>query len=140
VTRNDVLLSTIGKPWVANARGPESWDCFHLARHIVRALGGRDLADVEVPHDPTWAWMIDAIGRHPDRPHWREVPAREGLVGAADLAVVLMARLRVPAHVGVWLRAESVVIHADQDHGVVCDPLPDLRLKGWQRLRFYEPI
>jgi hypothetical protein len=145
VTRNELLLSVIGKPWQANARGPDAWDCFHLARHIERELAGRDIIDVEVPRDPSWAWMIDAIERHPDRKNWREIPVRAGgLVKAADLSIVLMARTRCPAHVGVWLQPEGMVIHAEQQHettgGVVCDTLADLHMKSWRRLRFFEPV
>jgi hypothetical protein len=141
VTRNEVLLSVIGKPWAANARGPEAFDCFHLMAHVQRVLAGRGFDDIEVPDDPSWSWMIEAIETHPDRQRWREVPASAmGLVRARDLSVVLMARRTNPAHVGVWLKPEAAVIHADQDHGVICDPLADLRTKGWQRLRFYEPM
>lgn len=141
MTRNEHLLAVIGKPWAANARGPEAFDCFHLMAHLQLTLSGRSFDDVDVPAQPTWSWMVDAIERHPDRCRWREVQAAGmGFVRAADLAVVLMARRTVPAHIGVWLKPEAAVIHADQDHGVICDPLADLRVKGWQRLRFYEPL
>jgi len=140
MTRVEFLQGLIGNRWEANARGPDRWDCFHLMKHIELHLGGRDVGELEMPNNPTWAWMVDAVERHPARKQWREVPpARMGLVVAGDLSVVLMARRKNPAHVGVWLKPEATVIHADQDLGVVCDGLIDLHMKGWQRLRFYEP-
>lgn len=139
------LNSLIGKRWAANAKGPDAYDCFHLMAHIERTLAGRDVGDLDMPANPTWDWMIKAVEGHPARKTWREVPAgKMGIVKAADLSVVLMARVKNAAHVGVWLKPEGLVIHAEQtdddDGRVVCDGIAELHAKGWQRLRFYEPI
>jgi cell wall-associated NlpC family hydrolase len=139
--RADTLCSFLGKPWVANAKGPDAYDCWHLAVAVSRELFGRTLPDIAVPVAPSWAWMIDSIERHPERARWQEArvcPA--GLVTAEDGAVVLMARREHPAHIGVWLAAERCIIHVDPSFGVVCDSPLDLRTKGWTRLRFYQPI
>jgi hypothetical protein len=37
---------------------------------------------------------------------------------ASDGALVLMAHLRFPAHIGVWLAPEGRVIHCSEQHGV----------------------
>jgi hypothetical protein len=145
IDRAAFLNSLIGKRWAANARGPEAYDCFHLMAHIERTLAGRDVGDLSMPPDPSWSWMVQAVEAHPARKRWREVPiGKMGVVKAADLSVVLMARRNNPAHVGVWLKPETVVIHAEQtrdnDGRVVCDSLANLHVKGWQKLRFYEPI
>lgn len=140
MNRSDFFNGLIGNRWQANAKGPDAWDCFHLMAHIQEAMAGRHVGDLDMPKHPTWAWMIAAVEGHPARNAWQELPRHPmGLVTAADLSVVLMARRKNAAHVGVWLKPESVVIHADQDFGVVCDSLSDLHMKGWQRLRFYEP-
>jgi hypothetical protein len=137
--RSDVINSLLAKPWEANAHGPDAFDCWHLAMFVQRELFSLNLPDVDVPENPSWAWMIEAIDGHAERGNWRLVPAdRMGLVTAADGAMVLMARSDRPAHIGVWLKPERFVIHADPRNGVVCDGLLDLRTKGWAKLRFYE--
>ena len=59
---------------------------------------------------------------------------------AADGALVLMAHLRFPAHIGVWLKPEARVIHCSEQHGVCCETVLALRQMGWKKLTFYEPI
>jgi len=140
VTRAAALDAVIGKPWAANAKGPDAFDCWHLAAHLQAALFGRALPDIPVPTVPSWAFMIQAIETHPERARWRLVsPDAMGLVTAGDGAVVLMARYDRPAHIGVWLAAERRIVHADARLGVVCEGLVDLRTKGWTKLRFFEP-
>lgn len=139
MSRADILCGFLGKPWVANAKGPDAYDCWHLAVAVSGALFGRVLPEVVVPAQPTWAWMIGAIEHHPERARWALVREdRMGLITAGDGAVVLMARRDRPAHIGVWLGPERVVVHADPNYGVVCDSPVDLRAKGWVKLRFYE--
>jgi hypothetical protein len=83
---------------------------------------------------------LELIERHPERAAWREVPdGPGGLVAAADGALVLMAHLRFPAHIGVWLKPEARVIHCSEHHGVCCETVLALRQMGWKRLTFYEP-
>jgi len=133
--RTAFLRSLIGRPWSSSA------SCWHLAMEVEREMFGRDLPDVEVPSLPSWRWMIDSIEGHPERARWREVErGPHGLVTAADGALVLMARSNRPAHIGVWLRPEQAIIHADQGAGVMLELLTTLRARGWARLRFYEPI
>lgn len=140
-TRSDFILGLMGKPWEANAKGPDSYDCWHLAVHVEQQLFSRLLPDVDVPESPSWQWMITTIQSHPERRHWRLVlPDSMGLVRAGDGAMVLMARSDRPAHIGVWLQAERMIIHADPRAGVVCDSLLDLKTKGWVKLRFHEPV
>ena len=61
-----------------------------------------------------------------------------GLIRAADGALVLMARRDRPAHIGVWLAPERVIMHADPRYGVICDAPVELATKGWTKLRFYQ--
>lgn len=140
-TRSEFLSGLIGKPWGAGAAGPDAWDCWHLARHIERALFGRDLPAVDVPEAPTWPWMIETIRDHAERAHWLEIPAEHfGVIVASDGALVLMARCDRPAHIGVWLAHERAVIHADGKIGVTLQSPLTLKTAGWVRLRFFEPV
>lgn len=139
VLRAVTLCGFLGLPWEANAKGPDSFDCWHLARAVSLALFERDMPDIALPEKPTWAWMIDTIRDHPERANWRECPPGP-VIRAADGALVLMARRDRPAHIGLWLATERRIIHADPNHGSVCERPVELRTKGWTRLRFFEPV
>lgn len=137
--RAAILSSFLGKPWEANAKGPDAYDCWHLARAVSLALFDRAVPEVAVPVHPTWAWMIDAIESHPERAHWSECPSGP-LVKAGDGAIVLMARMTRPAHIGIWLQTERRIIHCDPKFGVVLEAPLDLATNGWRRLRYYESL
>jgi cell wall-associated NlpC family hydrolase len=139
IDRRQLLSSLIGKRWAANGRGPNEFDCWHLARHIESRLFGRELPSVDVPDAPGWAWMLQAIGAHPEQANWLERPQANGLISAGDGALVLMARAQRAAHIGVWLLPEQGVIHCDQTSGVVLQDAATLRAAGWRKLMFYEP-
>src|SRR5215475_6552042 len=101
--RSEFLAPLIGEPWAWQSR-----NCWDFACHVQRELFGRDLPRVAVPADPSKRWVLESIERHPERAAWRQVPdAPGGLVAAADGALVLMAHLRFPAHIGVWLKPEG---------------------------------
>src|ERR1700674_3865871 len=137
IDRATFLSALIGRPYAANAAGPEAFDCWHLAVHVERVLFGRKLPDVVVPDGPTRRWIMEEFRRH--REAWRETGLGPmGLVTADDGAVVLMAAVREAIHCGVWLEPEQRVIHADMTQ-VRCEDLPTLRANGWARLRFFEP-
>lgn len=133
------LTSLIGKPWQANAKGPDAYDCYHLAAKVQKDMWGRSLPAVEVPEEPSWAWIIKTLEEHPDRVNWA---LQEDVLGKvhADGAMVLMAASRLPAHIGVWFRNERSILHVDNPDGVVFQDVPTIKAIGWQRLRFYEPV
>lgn len=138
--RSEFLAAALGKPWVANAKGPEAFDCYHLFAHVQREVFGRPLEPIDVPDNPSWAWLIKTIDSHPERGRWRLVENDAmGLVRAGDGAAVLMARTEWAAHIGVWFALERRVLHADPRFGVVFESTMDLKTKGWTRLRFLEP-
>ena len=131
-----LLAPLIGEPWAWQSR-----NCWDFACHVERGLFGRELPRVAVPSDQSKRWVLEAIEQHPERAAWREVPdGPGGLVAAEDGALVLMAHLRFPAHIGVWLKPEARVIHCSEAHGVCCETILALRQSGWKRLTFYEPL
>ena len=130
------LVFALGEPWAWQSR-----NCWDFACHVQRELFGRELPRVAVPADPSKRWILQSIERHAERGAWREVPdGPGGLIAAADGALVLMAHLRFPAHIGVWLKPEARVIHCSEQHGVCCESVLALRQMGWKQLAFYEPI
>jgi hypothetical protein len=86
------------------------------------------------------AGYLESIDRHSERDAWREIPDGHGLVTAADGALVLMAHLRFPAHIGVWLRPKARIVHCSEQHGVCCVTVLALRQMDWKKLTFYQPI
>jgi hypothetical protein len=135
-SRHEFLSPLIGQPWAWQSR-----NCWDFACHVQRELFGRELPRVAVPADLSKRWILESIEAHPERRAWREVAGGPGgLVTAADGALVLMAHLRFPAHIGVWLQPEAGVIHCSEQHGVCCESVLALRQMGWKKLSFFEPI
>jgi hypothetical protein len=92
-----------------------------------------------VSADLSKRWVLDSIERHSVRAGWREVSAGPGgLVAAGDGALVLMAHVRFPAHIGVWLQPEERIIHCSEQHGVCCESVLAVCQMGWKKLTFYE--
>ncbi len=135
LSRNEFLAPLIGEPWAW-----QSCNCWDFACHVQQGLFGRELPRVAVPADLSKRWILQSIEKHAERAAWRTVSdGPGGLVTAADGALVLMAHLRFPAHIGVWLQAEACVIHCSEQHGVCCESVLALRQMGWKKLTFYEP-
>jgi hypothetical protein len=89
----------------ASTRPKRTWRC---GRKFLLHLVVRELPRVVVPADLSKRWILESIEAHPERRAWREVPdGPGGLVSAADGALVLMAHLRFPAHIDVWLQPEA---------------------------------
>ena len=93
-----------------------------------RELSGRELPRVAVPADSPSAGSWNRSTGNPERAAWRDaLDSPGGLVTAADGALVLMAHLRFPARIGVWLQPEGRVIHCGEQHGVCCESVLALR-------------
>jgi hypothetical protein len=106
-----------GKPWAWQSRNCWGWAC-----HVRGELFGRGLPRLAIPGDFSKRWILEAIERHPEGAAWREAPdGPGGLVKVEDGALVLMAHLRFPAHIGVWLQPEARVIRYSEQHGACCE-------------------
>ncbi len=137
--RHDLLNQLIGLPWVANAKGPDAYDCYHLTRFVEHSLFGVEMPDVVVPADPGWKWIIDQIARHPERQRWQEVSYdyKSGNV-PRDGSIVALGSTTQAAHIGVWFEPERSILHTDNPEGVVFQDMQTVRMRGWQRQRFFE--
>lgn len=135
MTRSEFLAPLIGQPWAWQVH-----NCWGFARHVERELFGRDLPEIPVPPELSKRWVLDEFEANPERANWIETPEGPGgLIAAQDGALVLMAHLRMPAHIGVWLKPEQRIIHCDEAHGVCFEQVMALRQQGWKQLRFFEP-
>lgn len=135
----EFIRGLIGRPWEANAEGPDAFDCYGLVRYVQRELFGRDLPSVHTVEPYTWRGMIDAIASHPERARWREVEQQQRTL-MPDGAVVLLASVRMPAHMGVWFRGFGSILHADRPLGVAFQTFAEMRALGWHRALFMEPL
>jgi cell wall-associated NlpC family hydrolase len=113
-----LLRGLIGKPYRAGAGGPDAFDCYGLARHVMRELYAVALPDRIAPA---------AIRRSA----WRRVAF------PADGAIVLMGAGPTPKHIGVYLG--DGVLHALEGAGVVFDPFDMLPFRGFGHFRVYLP-
>jgi cell wall-associated NlpC family hydrolase len=134
--RVEFVKGLIGKPWQANAKGPEAYDCWHLVRYVLSEYFKKEVPDIQVPENPTWPWMIETFRSHSERRRWKEV---QGLLLVPDGSICLMARHNNPAHCGVVFKPEMMILHCDQKSGVVFQDTIDLKMEGWAKLRFYVP-
>ena len=134
-SRADFLAALIGNKW-----DWRNYNCWNFAAHVELELFGRRLPAVSVPTDLSKRWVLEAFDGHPERAEWKEMPEGPGgLIAAQDGALCLMAHLRMPGHIGVWLRPEGRIIHCDENAGVCFETPLALRQQGWRHLRFFEP-
>ncbi|MBR8084568.1 NlpC/P60 family protein [Burkholderia vietnamiensis] len=123
----DDINRYVGLEWAAGARGPDTFDCWGLLRHVEAEHFG-----VKVPDVPE---LDDAA---------RELYREQMASGACEIvpapfhgAGVLMRGGDDP-HVGVWLDCEGGgVLHSMERVGVIWSPRASLRLLGFSRLTFY---
>ena len=124
----------IGKPWEYGAQGPDAFDCWGFTRFVQRTHYGIEMPAVQVPED--WRQAREVLETHEERTRWAPVDV------PADGDVVLMARNRIPLHVGVVVAANRAtgVLHCFEPAGVVFQPPQALRATGWGRLTYYRRL
>lgn len=124
----------IGLPWAYGARGPHEFDCWNFVRHVQKDHFGIDMPEVDYHDD--WKSAAENLSHHEERRNWTQVDkAQEG-------DVVLMARSRLPVHIGICITAnrQSGVIHCVRGQGVVFQPFGSLTVAGWGSLQFYRRV
>lgn len=109
--RAEFLGRLIGRPYLAGASGPEAFDCYGLAAHVLTHVFAVDLPSRAI--GPVTAFRA-----------WSLIP------GPVDGAIVLMNNGR-GRHIGVWLAPEGGCLHALDGVGVVLDDLAGLALRGF---------
>ena len=126
------LNSFIGKPWIAGARGPDSYDCWGLFLAVQKQFFNRDLP--EIPLDAlNLKEVLEAFTHHPERQRWQ----RTNKPSSGD--AVLMRQSRYPVHIGVWLDIDGGgILHSMQHAGVVYQTPSALNTHGWQIEGIYQ--
>lgn len=117
----------VGLQWVAGARGPDSFDCWGLLRHVQAEYFDRSIPDI-----PKFGDVARDI--YDERMHSREWEIVDRPFHGAG---VLMRGGDDP-HVGVWLHLDGGgVLHSMERIGVIWSPRAMLRMLGFSRLKFY---
>ncbi len=129
----------VGLPWRRGATGPDAYDCYGLARHVLRQHYGRALPDIDSRQHTSRAFTLAL-----NEPDLSWLPA----AAPADGRVVIMYRGRWPTHIGVVIKADNALrcLHAIEPSslgaralsGVVAQKLDELQISGWARVLFYK--
>jgi cell wall-associated NlpC family hydrolase len=120
------LRDYIGKPWRADAEGPEAYDCKGLVRAVQTRVWGRDVPALLHPARlATWA----AVRASAEHDGWRPVQDKPA---EGDIVVL---RGKDGPHVGVFVRAQRrlQVLHAHGGGAVRLNLLADLLVGGYSR-------
>ena len=121
----------IGKPWAYGAHGPDEFDCWGFVRYVQKHHYGIELPSVIVPD--SWLAVRNLIAQHSEHDNWVKV------LNGLDGDIVMMARNKVPVHVGVAIKVNNSigVLHCFEPSGVVFQQLPALRISGWGHVTYY---
>lgn len=121
----------IGKPWALGAQGPDAYDCWNFVRTVMRDRFNVAMPDVHVAQ--TLESTAGQLETNEERQNWtRILTPREG-------DVVLLARSRLPVHIGICVIANGSlgVLHCVQGAGVMFQRIDKLKFSGWGSLQFY---
>lgn len=124
-------LKYIGTPWEYGANGPDKFDCWNFVREVQRVHYGINMPEIDYKQDQRLASAH--MRTHPELENWTQEPI------AQDGDIVMMARARYPAHVGVWTTANGKpgVLHCLEGAGVVFQQAAIISSHGWGLLKFY---
>lgn len=128
-------LCYLGKPWAAVPTPPESYNCGELTRAV-----HRDLCDIDTPPIP----ITNAGSRlqclRAMRPDFFGLEALPEEASPRALDVVFIGRGERLAHCGVAVETQEGlrIMHCPEALcGVVLDSIPELRLAGFPRIRWF---
>lgn len=131
----DWYLPYLGKPWAANPRPPESYNCGELARAVYRDLLGIDTAIIPVANAYSRLQCVRAM-----KPEIFDLlPIPDGDAPQA-LDVCFLGRRSALSHCGLAaMTAEGLkVLHCPEAAcGVSLDSLLELRLAGFPVVRWF---
>jgi hypothetical protein len=123
-----------GLPYSRDGQGPDAFNCWFFFAHVQKERFGRLVPIVPQPES------IGAIARAfrdgLGRSGWTKVDRPQSGDG------VLMAHLRHPSHVGVWVDdvAGGAVLHCFEGHGSALHSTFHLQAARWRITGFYRPL
>lgn len=120
----------VGIPWAYGAQGPDCYDCWNFVREVqIKHFG----IDVPVILYADQRDVSNQLQHNPELDNWVHVNA------PAEGDIVMMARAKIPAHVGVWIAANETqgVLHCLKGIGVVFTRQNMIQSSGWGQLKYY---
>lgn len=120
----------IGISWEYGAQGPDSYDCWNFVRHVQKT---RFSIDVPVILYTDQRDVSHQLQHNAELDRWTQTDS------PIEGDIVMMARAKIPAHVGVWIKANGHegILHCLQHVGVVFTRENAIRSHGWGQLKFY---
>jgi cell wall-associated NlpC family hydrolase len=133
IANSSRLAALIGRPYAVGADGPDAFDCYGLARHVLREAYGEDLPEIARQTAEPRS-VARALLSHPDRARWEKVDK------PFDGALVLMGNVDGrDFHLGVAVAdgRQMLVLHTDEGPGVMADDLLTLPARGFHNITFF---
>lgn len=120
----------IGTPWRYGSQGPDAYDCWNFIREIQLTRFGVDVPVIEYTDQRDVSHQLQ---HNTELDRWAQVES------PIEGDIVMMARAKIPAHVGVWIKAngDEGVLHCVKGSGVVFTRRSGLRTSGWGQLKYY---
>ena len=93
---------------------PVNFNCWHLVQRVQREQFGRDLPDFTISAHDQRA-VMHMFGAAEERQHWRRI------THPVHGCCVLMKRVKLASHIGIWLDMQQVkgILHNLEGSGVV---------------------
>lgn len=122
----------IGRPYQADANGPDAFNCWGLVRWVFEHVHGIEMPLIAV--DDSQANNVAAIKRAATVSGWRPTDATT----PAENDIVLMTGLE-GRHVGVIVKANGslFLLHSLERVGVCLQPLHELGRAGFRSFEFW---
>lgn len=120
----------VGKRWAYGGLGPDEYDCWNFVREVQKK---RFSVDVPVITYTDQRDVFHHLQHNPELDRWRQVTS------PIEGDIVMMARAKIPAHVGIWISANGKegILHCLQGAGVVFTPSNMISSSGWGLLKYY---
>jgi len=120
----------IGIQWEYGARGPDSYDCWNFVREVQSKKFNVDVPIIEYVDQRDVFYQLQ---HNAELDRWKQVES------PIEGDIVMMARAKIPAHVGIWINAnnDEGILHCLQGSGVVFMRQNSIRSNGWGQLKFY---
>lgn len=129
-----LIHSLLGKPWVAGATGPESFDCWGLLAFVYQAEFGININPDLDRQAGNIADNVRVASREIASGHWEAVstPQDGDAVGLSQGGPI--------HHVGLFLAQNRAILHSLPEAGVTVQPIRSLKSNGFSIFQYYRHV
>lgn len=123
----------IGKEWDPIGDGVDSFNCWTFVQHVQHHHFDRELPDMTADAEKNFEIARACANESSVQERWVQVDR------PIEGDVVLLCRVRIPVHVGIWVAANDTqgLLHCAEGLGVLFQQPHQLRISGWGRLTYY---